>query len=130
MLIAVCWNELSISVEDGDIAVTVNVKDLSVTKSVEELSITKLDNTGDISVVLIVSIPVLKVSVLVSNSLINDEYIDILDADAANVDIVSTDEAVLDIFKFIVWERLSLSTFEDTTKEFITELLVDKIGML
>lgn len=129
MLIAVCWNELSISVEDGDIAVTVNVKDLSVTKSVEELSITKLDNTGDISVVLIVSISVLKVSVLVSNSLINDEY-DILDADAANVDIVSTGEAVLDIFKFIVWERLSLSTFEDTTKEFITELLVDKIGML
>ena len=128
MLIAVCWNELSISVEDGDIAVAVNVKDLSVTKSVEELSITKLDNTGDISVVLIVSIPVLKVSVLVSNSLINDEYIDILDADAANVDIVSTGEAVLD--KFIVWERLSLSTFEDTTKEFITELLVDKIGML
>lgn len=124
IILVVCEIELSISVE---------IEETLVIKGEEDLSITELDNTGGRPFVLSVSttdvIGVLKMSVFVSNSL-NEEEIDILDIGAVIVDTVSTGEYTMDIFKFRVVDKLSLSTTEDITTEFINELFVVELGML
>lgn len=113
----VCGIELSTSVE---------MEDTLVIKGEEDLSMTELDNTGGRPFVLSVSSTdvtgVLIMSVLVSNSLNEEEYTDILDIGAVVVDIVSTGEDTVDIFKFRDVDELSLSTIEDITTEFINEL--------
>lgn len=115
IILEVCGIELSTSVE---------IEDTVVIKG-EDLSMTELDNTGGRPFVLSVSttdvIGVLKMSVLVSNSFIEEET-DILDTGAVIVDIVSTGEDTMDIFEIRDVDELSLSTTEDITTEFINEL--------
>lgn len=118
IILEVCGIELSTSVE---------IEDTVVIKGEEDLSMTELDNTGGRPFVLSVSttdvIGVLKMSVLVSNSFIEEET-DILDTGAVIVDIVSTctGEDTMDIFEIRDVDELSLSTTEDITTEFINEL--------
>lgn len=125
IILVVCGIELSTSVE---------MEDTLVIKGEEDLSMTELDNTGGRPFVLSVSTTdvtgVLKMSVLVSNSLNEEEYTDILDIGAVVVDIVSTGEDTVDIFKFTDMDELSLSTIEDITTEFINELFAVELGML
>lgn len=125
IILVVCGIELSTSVE---------MEDTLVIKGEEDLSMTELDNTGGRPFVLSVSTTdvtgVLKMSVLVSNSLNEEEYTDILDIGAVVVDIVSTVEDTVDIFKFRDVDELSLSTIEDITTEFINELFAVELGML
>lgn len=124
IILVVCGIELSTSVE---------MEDTLVIKGEEDLSMTELDNTGGRPFVLSVSTTdvtgVLKMSVLVSNSL-NEEYTDILDIGAVVVDIVSTGEDTVDIFKFRDVDELSLSTIEDIITEVINELFAVEFGML
>lgn len=124
IILVVCGIELSTSVE---------MEDTLVIKGEEDLSMTELDNTGGRPFVLSVSTTdvtgVLKMSVLVSNSL-NEEYTDILDIGAVVVDIVSTGEDTVDIFKFRDVDELSLSTIEDMTTEVIKKLFAVELGML
>lgn len=118
IILEVCGIELSTSVE---------IEDTVVIKGEEDLSMTELDNTGGRPFVLSVSttdvIGVLKMSVLVSNSFIEEET-DILDTGAVIVDIVitCTGEDTMDIFEIRDVDELSLSTTEDITTEFINEL--------
>lgn len=116
IILEVCGIELSTSVE---------IEDTVVIKGEEDLSMTELDNTGGRPFVLSVSttdvIGVLKMSVLVSNSFIEEET-DILDTGAVIVDIVSTGEDTMDIFEIRDVDELLLSTTEDITTEFINEL--------
>lgn len=125
IILVVCGIELSTSVE---------MEDILVIKGEEDLSMTELDNTGGRPFVLSVSTTdvtgVLKMSMLVSNSLNEEEYTDILDIGAVVVDIVSTGEDTVDIFKFTDMDELSLSTIEDITTEFINELFAVELGML
>lgn len=124
IILVVCGIELSTSVE---------MEDTLVIKGEEDSSMTELDNTGGRPFVLSVSTTdvtgVLKMSVLVSNSL-NEEYTDILDIGAVVVDIVSTGEDTVDIFKFRDVDELSLSTIEDIITEVINELFAVEFGML
>lgn len=124
IILVVCGIELSTSVE---------MEDTLVIKG-EDLSMTELDNTGGRPFVLSVSTTdvtgVLKMSVLVSNSLNEEEYTDILDIGAVVVDIVSTGEDTVDIFKFRDLDELSLSTIEDMTTEVINKLFAVELGML
>lgn len=124
IILVFCGIELSTSVE---------MEDTLVIKGEEDLSMTELDNTGGRPFVLSVSTTdvtgVLKMSVLVSNSL-NEEYTDILDIGAVVVDIVSTGEDTVDIFKFRDVDELSLSTIEDIITEVINELFAVEFGML
>lgn len=124
IILVVCGIELSTSVE---------MEDTLVIKGEENSSMTELDNTGGRPFVLSVSTTdvtgVLKMSVLVSNSL-NEEYTDILDIGAVVVDIVSTGEDTVDIFKFRDVDELSLSTIEDIITEVINELFAVEFGML
>lgn len=124
IILVVCGIELSTSVE---------MEDTLVIKGEEDSSMTELDNTGGRPFVLSVSTTdvtgVLKMSVLVSNSL-NEEYTDILDIGAVVVDIVSTGEDTVDIFKFRDVDELSLSTIEDMTTEVINKLFAVELGML
>lgn len=117
IILVVCGIELSTSVE---------MEDTLVIKGEEDLSMTELDNTGGRPFVLSVSSTdvtgVLIMSVLVSNSLNEEEYTDILDIGAVVVDIVSIGEDTVDTFKFRDADELSLSTIEDITTEFINEL--------
>lgn len=125
IILVFCGIELSTSVE---------MEDTLVIKGEEDLSMTELDNTGGRPFVLSVSTTdvtgVLIMSVLVSNSLNEEEYTDILDIGAVVVDIVSTGEDTVDIFKFTDMDELSLSTIEDITTEFINELFAVELGML
>lgn len=125
IILVVCGIELSTSVE---------MEDTLVIKGEEDSSMTELVNTGGRPFVLSVSTTdvtgVLKMSVLVSNSLNEEEYTDILDIGAVVVDIVSTGEDTVDIFKFTDMDELSLSTIEDITTEFINELFAVELGML
>lgn len=125
IILVVCGIELSTSVE---------MEDTLVIKGEEDLSMTEIDNTGGRPFVLSVSTTdvtgVLKMSVLVSNSRNEEEYTDILDIGAVVVDIVSTGEDTVDIFKFRDVDELSLSTIEDITTEFINELFAVELGML
>lgn len=124
IILVVCGIELSTSVE---------MEDTLVIKGEEDSSMTELDNTGGRPFVLSVSTTdvtgVLKMSVLVSNSL-NEEYTDILDIGAVVVDIVSTGEDTVDIFKFRDMDELSLSTIEDIITEVINELIAVEFDML
>lgn len=124
IILVVCGIELSTSVE---------MEDTLVIKGEEDLSMTELDNTGGRPFVLSVSTTdvtgVLIMSLLVSNSL-NEEYTDILDIGAVVVDIVSTGEDTVDIFKFRDVDELSLSTIEDMTTEVINKLFAVELGML
>lgn len=119
IILVVCGIELSTSVE---------MEDTLVIKGEEDLSMTELDNTGGRPFVL--SVSTTDMSVLVSNSLNEEEYTDILDIGAVVVDIVSTGEDTVDIFKFRDVDELSLSTIEDITTEFINELFAVELGML
>lgn len=125
IILVFCGIELSTSVE---------MEDTLVIKGEEDLSMTELDNTGGRPFVLSVSTTdvtgVLIMSVLVSNSLNEEEYTDILDIGAVVVDIVSTGEGTVDIFKFRDVDELSLSTIEDITTEVINKLFAVELGML
>lgn len=125
IILVVCGIELSTSVE---------MEDTLVIKGEEDLSMTELDNTGGRPFVLSVSSTdmtgVLIMSVLVSNSLNEEEYTDILDIGAVVVDIVSTGEDTVDTFKFRDADELSLSTIEDMTTEVINKLFAVELGML
>lgn len=119
IILVVCGIELSTSVE---------MEDTLVIKGEEDLSMTELDNTGGRPFVL--SVSTTDMSVLVSNSLNEEEYTDILDIGAVVVDIVSTGEDTVDIFKFRDVDELSLSTIEDMTTEVINKLFAVELGML
>lgn len=125
IILVVCGIELSTSVD---------MEDTLVIKGEEDLSMTELDNTGGRPFVLSVSTTdvtgVLIMSVLVSNSLNEEEYTDILDIGAVVVDIVSTGEDTVDIIKFRDLDELSLSTIEDMTTEVINKLFAVELGML
>lgn len=119
IILVVCGIELSTSVE---------MEDTLVIKGEEDLSMTELDNTAGRPFVL--SVSTTDMSVLVSNSLNEEEYTDILDIGAVVVDIVSTGEDNVDIFKFRDVDELSLSTIEDMTTEVINKLFAVELGML